>query len=224
MRNLDYLMGEIEMLAKKYNYGVLMIDDDSFTIKADYVAEFCERYTRIDRPFVTQTRADFIVRHPELVKELKKAGLWMFLIGFESGNQRILDLYCKDATVKTNLEAARICHENGIKIWANFILGAPTETKDEVMDTLEMLRKIKPTHYSPSFYTPIIGTHLYDYCKNEGLLLTDDPADIGSRSPPAPKIRGQDYQWLRKTLNHSLHKDWRYQARRVIGQVRRCLP
>ena len=224
MRSIEHLMGEIEFLRDRYDYATLMIDDDSFTLKPDYVREFCDRYEKIGRPFVAQSRADFIVKNPDLVKRLAGIELRMFIIGVESGNQRMLNLYQKGTTVDMNVEAANICHKYGVKIWANYILGGPTETKSEVSDTFSMLRKIKPDYYSPSFYTPIVGTYLYDFCEKNDLLLSHDAADLGSRSPDAPKIRGQDYEWLRKAMVKNLHKDLNYQFHRVTGKARRMLP
>lgn len=201
MRGIAHFMGEVEMLTCVYKYKMLMIDDDSFTIKPSYVEEFCDYYERIRKPFVCQTRVDFIVRNPDLVQRMKKLGLWMFVIGFESGSQRILNLLRKGTTVEQNLEAAEICREVGIKIWANIMYGNPTETKEEVKETLKMVDKIKPYHHSPSFYTPIVGTDLYDYCKENGLLVSEDPVHLGSRSPREPKIKGPDYEWLTKKLD-----------------------
>jgi anaerobic magnesium-protoporphyrin IX monomethyl ester cyclase len=223
IRSVKHLMGEIELLRDKYNYATLMIDDDSFTLKPNYVRDFCDSYEKIGRPFVTQSRADFIVRNPVLVKRLAQVGLRMFIIGFESGNQRILNLYRKGTTVDMNIEAAKICHKYGVKVWANYILGAPTETKKETEDTFKMLHKIKPDYYSPSFYTPIVGTYLYDFCKKNNLLLSHDVADVGSRSPNTPKIKGQDYEWLHKKMASSLHRDFKYQFHRVTRKVRKSL-
>ncbi|MCW4006797.1 MAG: B12-binding domain-containing radical SAM protein [Candidatus Bathyarchaeota archaeon] len=223
MRSIDHLMGEIEMLKDRYDYAILMIDDDSFTLKPDYVKEFCDRYEKIGCPFITQSRADFIVNHPDLVKRMKEVGLWMFIVGFESGNQRILNLYRKGTTVETNLQAANICKQAGVKLWANFILGAPTETLDEVRDTLRMVKTMNPTHYSPSFYTPVVGTDLYEYCREKGLLLSEDPVDCGSRSPTAPKIKGQDYEELHKLLMRELHGELKYQSWRALGKIKRLL-
>lgn len=200
MRSLDNLIGEIRMLANRYDYKMLMVDDDSFTINPNYIAEFCDSYEKVGRPFTCQTRVDFIVKHPDLVKRLKEIGLWMFVIGFEAGSQRILDLYNKGTTVEQNVEAAKVCHRYGIKIWANVMYGAPSETKEEMLKTVDMVKQIRPYHHSPSIYTPIVGTDLYEYCKTKDLLLSEDPVVLGSRSPNEPKLKGQDHKWIEERL------------------------
>jgi anaerobic magnesium-protoporphyrin IX monomethyl ester cyclase len=200
MRSVENLMKEIKFLADRYDYRMLMIDDDSFTLNPNYVAEFCDAYESINRPFTIQSRADFIVRHPELVKSLHDAGCWMMVIGLESFNQRLLDFMNKGTTVEENVEAVKICQSLGVKVWANIMYGLPTETGEEALETINWIRKLKPFHHSPSFYTPIIGTYLYEYSKKHGLLLNDDPAFLGCRSPTEPKIRGPDYKFLNSEI------------------------
>lgn len=200
MRSLDHFFNEITYLNKEYNYQSLMIDDDSFTLNPNYVSEFCDRYEKIGKPFFCQSRVDFICRHPDLMKRLKEVGLAMVFIGFESGTQRMLDFMRKDSTVAQNYEAAEICHNVGIDIWANFMIGLPTETKTEMLATLAMIKRIKPKHPSGAFFTPIIGTELYDYCVEHDLLLSTDPAVLGSRNPSVPKIKGVDYRWMWKQM------------------------
>lgn len=196
IRSVDHLMGEIKELRDRYGMRELIIDDDCFTQYPEYVFEFCDAYDGMNIPFIIQGRANEIVLHHDMFKRLKEVGLRMCLVGFESGNQRILNLLRKGTTVKQNYEAARILHELGIEVWANYMLGMPTETKEEALDTIKMIREIHPEHPSPAFFTPIPGTDLYTYCKENDLILSEDPATLGTRSPLVGKIKGVDYAWL----------------------------
>jgi anaerobic magnesium-protoporphyrin IX monomethyl ester cyclase len=204
MRSLDHFFNEIEYLNTKYNFQTLMIDDDSFTLNPDYALKFCDLYEakihKTHKNFYCQSRADFIVNNPDVIERLKQVGLDTVFIGFESGSQRMLDFMQKDTTVEQNFEAAEICHKLGVKIWANFMVGLPGESKEEMQSTFDMIKKIKPEHPSGAFFTPIVGTHLYDYCKQNGLMVSEDPAVLGSRNPSVPKIKGLDYRWMRKQM------------------------
>lgn len=83
----------------------------------------------------------------------------------------------------------------------------------------DMIRKIKPAHPSGAFFTPIVGTELYNYCKQNSLIISDDPAVLGSRNPSIPKIKGLDYRWMRKKMypNSAL---WKRVAKKVLKTVR----
>ena len=216
MRGLQNFFGEIEMLHQKYKFKTLMIDDDSFTLNPQYVKDFCDLYEKkIGEKFFCQSRADFICNNVDVVKRLKQAGLDMLFIGFESGSQRMLDLMHKDVYVEQNFRAAEICKSLGIKIWANFMVGLPGETKEEMQATFDMIKVIKPEHPSGSFFTPIVGTHLYDYCVEHDLLVSGDPEVLGCRNPGVPKIKGVDYGWMRKKM-YPFSKLWRRVAKRVL--------
>jgi radical SAM superfamily enzyme YgiQ (UPF0313 family) len=103
---------------------------------------------RLRAPFVAQSRADIICDNADMIKVMSKAGLRLMIIGFESGSIGF-KIFAKGCTVE-KCKAARICHELGIKIWANYVLGLPTETKGG-HETYTMLKEIKPYHCSPAF-------------------------------------------------------------------------
>lgn len=151
-----------------------------------------------------------------MVAIMADAGLKGYFIGFESGNQRILNLLRKGTTPLLNRQAAQICRQHGLVVWANYMLGMPTETREEVMDTVRMIREIDPDYYSPAFFTPHPGTDLYDYCVDQGLSLITD-YDSYRRNPTEAKIKGQDYEFLKwasemsqvRLVKNRLRRAWR---------------
>ncbi len=214
-RSVENVIEELKMLRDRYHFASFMFHDDCLTEDRDWVIEFTRRYQEegFTQPFFCQSRADIIVRHEDMVDRMVEAGLKGYFIGFESGNQRILNLLRKGTTVEQNLEAARICREKGITIWANYMLGIPTETKEEVMDTVRMMKEIDPDYYSPAFYTPHPGTDLYDYVVEHDLSRITD-YDSYRRNPTEPKIKGQDYEFLKWALQES-------QRRKPINALKR---
>ena len=220
-RSVRNVIEELKFLREKHNFQSLMIHDDCLTEDIDWVTDFCNEYEQegFKQPFICQSRADLICRNEELVKTMKKVGLSTFIIGFESGNQRILKFLRKGTIVEQNYEAARICRKYGIKIWANYMLGIPTESKQEAMDTVKMIKKIRPDHCSPAFFTPHPGSDLYEYCiENELSLITSH--NEYRRNPYGAKIRNIDYKFLNAALQESL--DWRWNKKtRVVKQILR---
>ncbi len=204
-RSVVSLLAELEILREKYGLKSLMIHDDCFTEDVEYVKEFCRGYAArgFKMPFVCQSRADIICRNEETIKMMRDAGLHMFIIGFESGNQRILNFLRKGTKVEHNIKAAEICRRYGIKVWANYMLGIPGEKKRETMDTVRMIKKIKPDHYSPAFFTPHPGSDLFTYCENNGLSLIKSHEEY-RRSPLGQKIKGIDYEFLKRALADSM--------------------
>src|SRR3990172_8581442 len=137
-----------------------------------------------------------------MVRKMAQVGLKGYFIGFESGSDRVLRFLRKGTSRKANLEAARVCRRYGISIWANYMLGLPTETEAEIKETISMLKTIDPDYYSPAFYTPHPGSELYDYCQEQGLSLIAD-YDGYRRNPTEPKIKGHDFEFLRWARDES---------------------
>jgi len=207
---------ELRELRERYHFASFMFHDDCLAEDRRWVKEFCEKYKAegFTQPFFCQSRADLVVRHEDIVALMREAGLAGYFIGFESGNQRILNFLRKGTTVERNLEAGRVCRKHGLAIWANYMLGIPTETKEEVMDTVNMIREIDPDYYSPAFFTPHPGTDLYDYCVENDLSLIQD-YDSYRRNPTEPKIKGQDYEFLSWARDHSQKRKPSNRARRA---------
>lgn len=203
-RSVKNVIEELIALRERSNFQSLMIHDDCLTEDRAWVIEFCDQYKKngFKQPFICQSRADIICNNEDMVKRMARAGLVMFLIGFESGNQRVLNFLRKGTKVEHNYKAASICRKYGIRVWANYMLGIPTETKEEALDTLRMIQKIKPYRASPAFFTPHPGSDLYAYCEKHDLSLIKTHSDF-SRASDNPKIKGLDYTFLRGVLEES---------------------
>ncbi len=218
MRSVDHLMGEIEMLEQKYQFNFLLIDDDLFTASTDYVYEWCDRYEKIKKPFSIQTRADWASRNIDALQRMKEVGLGWVRMGLESGNQRILNLMRKGVTVEQNVQAVENCHKIGLQVIANYMLGNPSETKAETLDTINMIKRLNIEWKSAAFYTPIVGTDLYDYCRAHKLLVSDDPAVLGTRTiTEQPRLKGVDYDWIQRQMYGNYYRQ-RHFVRAVLNR------
>ena len=77
-----------------------------------------------------------------MLNRMKKAGCKSIWFGFESANQRILNIYNKRTKVSQFYEAIRKTRKANIELIVGlFMLGAPTETLDEVKRTIEFAVK-----------------------------------------------------------------------------------
>jgi radical SAM superfamily enzyme YgiQ (UPF0313 family) len=82
------------------------------------------------------------------------------------------------------------------------MMGLPTETREEVMETVRLMKEIDPDYYSPAFFTPHPGTELYDYAVEHDLSRISS-YDSYRRNPTEPKIKGQDYGFLQWAMAES---------------------
>lgn len=216
-RSVANLLDELETLGRECAMGSFMIHDDCFTQFPGWVEEFCrEKQARgLYQPFVCQTRSDIVCQRPEMMARLADAGLKWVLIGFESGSDRVLSFIKKGATVAQNMEAASICRRLGIKVFANYMFGLPTETAAEMEQTVAMIQNIRPDLYAPAVFTPAPGSELYEYCKSQNLILIDSAVGYRRDYTSGPKIRGVDYALVRRMVRQSMKYGWGSRARQV---------
>jgi anaerobic magnesium-protoporphyrin IX monomethyl ester cyclase len=220
------IIAELKLLRERYHFASFMFHDDCLTENREWVLEFCELYQAdgFRQPFFCQSRADIIAQNEDMVERMAEAGLKGYFVGFESGSDRVLKFLRKGTTRAKNLAAAQVCRRHGIKVWANYMLGLPTETKEEVMETVSMLKEIDPDWYSPAFYTPHPGSDLYDYCVEFDLSLITSH-DQYRRNPWEIKVKGQDPEFLQWALKESQRRKpanaARRQARYLWGRYAR---
>lgn len=219
--SVERFIEELEMVRDKIGFNSFMIHDDCLIEDVAWVEKFLKLYSKkkFKKPFVCQGRVDIITRHPRLIKDMKRQGLEMLGIGFETGSQRLLNFLRKGTTVEQNYKAARICHKLGIRIWANFMLGIITETKEEAMKTVRMIKRIKPYVASPNFFTPSPGSELYRFCVENDLSLIKKHEDY-LRSPETGKIKGIDYEFLRKAAAETMEIPYSVKMRRKIDKLK----
>lgn len=197
-RSVKNVIEELKLLYDKYDFNSVKFYDYTFTQNPEWVEEFCDLYAPIGKPFWIQSRADLICRQEKLVGILKKVGLKLIGVGFESGSDKVLKFLRKGSTCEINLRAAKIIQNQNVLLSASFMLGTPIEAEEDVQATVKLARQMKPNFTSISFFTPIPGNDLYKYCKEKNLILNDDPEMWIEFSPEIPKIKGKDYVRLRQ--------------------------
>jgi radical SAM superfamily enzyme YgiQ (UPF0313 family) len=204
-RSPGNFVGEIAECLDRYRFESYLIHDDCLLEDIHWIEEFCSLLESrgICIPFACQGRADLICRYPETLRRMKKVGLSALIVGFESGNDRILKFLRKGVRVEQNLKAAAILKDLGIKIWANYMLGIPTETAEEMLDTVKMIKQIRPDHYSPAIYTPFPGSDLYEFCVRNDLMLSLSH-DSFRRNVTEVKIKGQDLHLIEWAVSESI--------------------
>lgn len=196
-RSVSNVIEEFRFLVKEYNVKYLSFQDDTFTVRKDWVLELCARIKeeKINIQWSAQSRVDTF--DEELAQAMTGAGCVCLFFGFESGSQRMLNFLSKGINASDSLRAARLCKKYGIVILADYMSGIPTETEADLQATLEQIRLIRPELLSVTYFTPVPGCELYEYCKENNLIKIKSFEDY-ERSPSSEKIYGVDYARVKK--------------------------
>lgn len=237
-------IAHIERIRGEFNIDSIHIIDDEFFTQFKRVRTICRML--IDRGIRLTLRAncrvDYVNRMSlDDLRLIREAGFKHMYLGAESGNDRVLEFINKGITVAEILEANRRLKEVGISPKFSFIGGLPTETIDEVKDTLRLMVRLvreNPRAYCTplQLYSPYPGTPLFDYCLQTGMAMPTTPEGWSEwatervnyrwRSDADERLLGKigffSFFLDGKTIGESSFKWWMRYAAKVYGYVVRA--
>jgi radical SAM superfamily enzyme YgiQ (UPF0313 family) len=94
---------------------------------------------KLDVHWWADSRLEYEHYTPELLDEMKRSGCVRLAFGFESSVNRVLDRMCKGIEAQKGVELIRRVHDAGISVTLYVMLGFPTETREEALDTLKTI-------------------------------------------------------------------------------------
>ncbi|MFA6215759.1 MAG: radical SAM protein [Patescibacteria group bacterium] len=181
-RNIENVKKEIELLKKQYNAEAIWFADDTMTVSYDHVANICELMKKEEMYWGAQSRVD--LTKEEVVKQMKASGCLQLDFGVESGSQRVLDEVINKRIKLEQVEKAfELCRKYGIRTHAAFMLGLPTETREEMIQTFKFAQKIQPNWFAFGIFTPLPGTYLYDNYYQPGEITLADYQNVSFHRP-----------------------------------------
>ncbi len=151
----------------------ILIYDDTFTVNRERVLSICAKILkrRLKIGWDIRARVDNVDR--EMLERLKEAGCERIHYGVEASSQRILDILRKEITLKQVENAFRLTKEAGIATLAYFMFGSPTETKEEIRNSIGLAKELRPDFVHFSITTPFPATDLYHLGLKKGILKRD---------------------------------------------------
>lgn len=179
-RPVDHVLAELRHIRQKDSMHYVIFLDDTFTADRSWVETFCKVYGRkIGTGFSINARVETV--DPELIATLKGAGCAHIVYGVESGSQRIREEILKrPGDNRQYLNAFKWTKEAGILATANYMIGIPTETHEDISQTLALNDELAPDDFFSFIFYPYPGTALFDFCRENDLLpenYLDLPAD-----------------------------------------------
>ncbi len=169
-RSVENTLEELRLLTNE-GYRQFLLVDDSFTINQKRVVKLCRRIAeeKMDIEWICEGR----VNHASygLMHSMVKAGCRIVYFGVESANQRILDYYQKQTTPQQAKTAIQTTRKAGMDIIVgSFIVGAPTETRQEIENTLKFALETPLDVPQYNILGIFPGMAIWDEFKEKGYL------------------------------------------------------
>ena len=171
LRGIDDMLGELKAILEKYDcVSAFSFNDDTFTMDQEYMKEFLVRYKKeIGTPFVCNTTVLDVDR--EMLEVMKDTNCDLVRFGVETATGRIKkNVLKRDFSNKKTEEVFKICREIGLRSFAFNLLANPTETRDEMLETLRLNSMLLPDGLKVSLGYPFPGTEYHDLAKELALI------------------------------------------------------
>ncbi len=167
----------------------IFFDDDTFNYNKRRTLEICEHLGRLG---ITWSCTSRVTTDYETLKAMKEAGCRLMIVGYESGDPRILKNIKKGATVDMARRFTGNCKKVGIKIHGDFIVGLPGETRETIRRTIQFAKELDTETIQVSVAHPYPGTEFYDYVERNGLITIEPMTDEGGHQLPNITYPGLD--------------------------------
>ena len=168
LRNYKSVVDEVEYCINRYNLKSFKFFDDTFTIVKERVNKICQELIerKIKTPWICNARVDTLDK--KSMKNMKKAGCYLFKIGVESGSQKILDEIGKGTRIEQIEKFFKLTKEVGIKTFASFMIGLPSDTEETVKATINLAKRIEPDMAQFVILSPLPGTEMFNDIVKKG--------------------------------------------------------
>lgn len=168
-RKPEHVADEIETLVRDYGVREIQIEDDNFTFDREHAVSVCQELIRrkIDVLWSLPNGVRIDRLDPELLTLMRRSGCYLMALGIESANQRILDMVRKKLSKQVVRDTVENVKKAGIESWGFFMVGFPTETREEIINTIEFALSLPLTRLQFTKTTPLPGTPIYEVWKKE---------------------------------------------------------
>ncbi len=174
-RSVSSIVDEFRYIAANFPHvKEIMIEDDTLTVDTQRCRKLSQalidaKATRI--PWSANARADVDC---ETMRIMKKANCRLFCVGFESGEQQILDNIRKATKIDVIRRFMKDARRSGMLVHGCFMVGNRGETRETLETTLRFAKELNPD--TAQFYPIMVypGTDDYEYFGEKGWMVTGD--------------------------------------------------
>jgi anaerobic magnesium-protoporphyrin IX monomethyl ester cyclase len=163
----DYIAHELPQVKDVF------IEDDTFTIDQERCISLAKELIQNgnNQCFTANSRANVPL---ETLEWLNKAGLRLLCVGFESGDQEVLNAMKKGMRVEQFYHFREDASRAGVLIHGCFMAGNPGETRETLEKTMHLAKQLNPD--TAQFYPLMVypGTEAYELAQKNGSLGTMD--------------------------------------------------
>jgi anaerobic magnesium-protoporphyrin IX monomethyl ester cyclase len=173
--SVEKVLNEIERMVNLYQAEVLLIEDDHFLGDKDRARKILKGIIDFHLKIEFPNGIAVYAIDDEIGELLSKAGVTTISLAVESGSNFVLkNIINKPLRVESIRPAVEILRKNRIDVHAFIVIGLPGELETHREETMQMIIDVGFDWVKFFLAIPIAGSRLYELCKKNGWLLTND--------------------------------------------------
>ncbi|MDD3169863.1 MAG: radical SAM protein [Eubacteriales bacterium] len=184
MRTVEAVLNEIELrLTMSHGPRYIFFTDDTLTTNPSRLKKLLSGLkslrTRFDFVWFCEAHPGFLVKNPELIREMIDSGMVRMQIGMESGSREVLESYGKQAIPEDIKKVVELCQKEGLpQLTGNYIIGGALETEKTLEETTQAALRLLDAapgllDLSTTFLMPLPGTRIYNHPEEFHIVLED---------------------------------------------------
>ncbi|MBU3955140.1 B12-binding domain-containing radical SAM protein [bacterium] len=168
-RSPENVVGEIDLLVKKYGVRNIKIMDELFVINEKRLERICDLLIArgYDLNIWAYARVDTVKER--FLEKMKKAGINWIAYGIESADENVRNGVSKKISQNKIDKAVKMTHAAGINIIGNFMFGLPDDNIESMSATLSMAKNFNFEYVNFYVCMAYPGSRLYDESVRSGV-------------------------------------------------------
>ena len=190
-------------------------DDDTFNIQKVRTIELCSKLKPLGLTWSCTSR---VTTDRDTLKAMKEAGCRLLIVGFESGDPQILKNIKKGATIERARDFVKDCHDLGLVIHADFILGLPGETRESIRNTIDFAKTLDCETIQVSVAHAYPGTEFYDFAAKNKFITNESMNDHGGHQMAHIEYPGLPTEYVMEMV-HKFYDEYYFRPKAAFRVV-----
>ncbi len=217
----EFVVKEIQDIVSLGIKDVIFFDEN-FTFNIRRVEDICDLIIekRIKIRWHCRSRADMKLEK-KILQKMKDAGCRMIQFGIETATPRLQKIINKHLDLENVKKVIKICKDVGILTYGNFMLGLPTETKQEMLNTINFAIELGLDYAPFGVFNPLPKSVFYENALKDRTIKKDYWYEY-VKDPSKPIV---DYWWplhdknILKELNYFAFKKFYFRPSYILKSI-----
>ncbi len=190
VRDPALVVDEMRVGLEQYGVRFFAFYDANFPVSRGYGLKLCRELQRSGLPargvrFLTEARVEIF--DDELIEAMGEAGCRVLMFGIESGSDRVRATIDKAAPVPNIEHVVRTCRKHGIYTMGLFLLGLPSERREDALETVSLARRLDLDVAKFNVVVPYPGSPLFEQFVDPSSIREEDFDRIATFYSDSPR-------------------------------------